>query len=43
MGERLEIDMILRFWGIEIKKNTDECVKVIEETIFEIKLEEETL
>lgn len=33
----------LRFWGIEIKKNTDECVKVIEETIFEIKLEEETL
>ena len=34
---------VLRFWGIEIKKNTDECVKVIEETIFEIKLEEETL
>ena len=34
---------VLRFWGTEIKKNTDECVKVIEETIFEIKLEEETL
>ena len=34
---------VFRFWGIEIKKNTDECVKVIEETIFEIKLEKEIL
>ena len=25
---------IIRFWGKDIKKNTDECVKVIEETIF---------
>ena len=26
-------------WGEEIKKNTNECVKVIEETIFEKELE----
>lgn len=26
---------VIRFWGKEIKKNTDECVKVIEECIFE--------
>lgn len=26
---------VLRFWGEEIKKHTDECVKVVEETIFE--------
>lgn len=25
---------VIRFWGKDIKKNTDECVKVIEETIF---------
>ena len=30
---------VLRFWGEEIKKNTNECVKVIEETIFEKELE----
>ena len=34
---------VLRFWGAEIKKDTDECVKVIEETIFEIKLADEIL
>lgn len=34
---------VLRFWGVEIKKDTDECVKVIEETIFEIKLADEIL
>ena len=27
---------VVRFWGKEIKKNVDECVKVIEEIIFEI-------
>lgn len=32
---------VIRFWGDEIKKNADECVKVIEETIFEIKLGDE--
>ena len=30
---------VIRFWGKEIKKNTDECVKVIEEAIFDIKME----
>lgn len=28
---------VIRFWGNDIKKNTDECVKVIEETIFDLK------
>lgn len=31
---------VIRFWGKDIKKNTDECVKVIEEAIFEMKLVE---
>lgn len=31
---------VIRFWGSEIKKNTDECIRVIEETIFDIKLGE---
>lgn len=26
---------VLRFWGKEIKSNTDECIKTIEETIFD--------
>lgn len=26
---------VLRFWGKEIKKDPDECIRVIEETIFE--------
>ena len=29
---------VIRFWGKDIKKNTDECVQVIEETIFEMKM-----
>lgn len=29
---------VIRFWGKDIKKNLDECVKVIEETIFESKM-----
>ena len=29
---------VLHFWGQEILKNTDECVKVIEELIFDMKL-----
>ena len=33
---------VIRFWGSEIKKNTDECIRVIEETIFDIKLGETT-
>lgn len=29
---------VIRFWGKDILKNTDECVRVIEETLFEISL-----
>lgn len=32
---------VIRFWGNEIKKNTDECIRVIEETIFDLKFVEE--
>lgn len=31
---------VIRFWGKEIMKNTEECVKVIEETIFSLKMGE---
>lgn len=31
---------VIRFWGNDIKKHTEECVRVIEETIFDILLEE---
>lgn len=34
---------VIRFWGNDIKKNTDECIRVIEETIFEIKMQSEDL
>ena len=30
---------VIRFWGNDIKKNTEECVRVVEETIFELKYE----
>lgn len=30
---------VIRFWGKEITKNTEECIKVIEETIFELMLD----
>ena len=33
---------VISFWGNENKKNTDECIRVIEETIFDIKLGETT-
>ena len=29
---------VIRFWGKDIKKNLEECVHVVEETIFEIKI-----
>lgn len=32
---------VIRFWGNDIKKHTDECVRVIEETIFYLKLSKE--
>lgn len=31
---------VIRFWGNEIKKKTDECIRVIEETIFDIRMYE---
>lgn len=30
---------VIRFWGNDIKKHTDECVKVIEEAVFDIIME----
>lgn len=35
---RLEGWTVLHFWGKDILKNLDECIKVIEETIFELKM-----
>ena len=32
---------VIRFWGKEIMKNTDECIRVIEEAIFESKVEDD--
>lgn len=32
---------VIRFWGSDIKKRTDECVKVVEETIFASFLQDE--
>lgn len=31
---------VVRFWGKDIKKNTDECIQVIEECIFDNKVNE---
>lgn len=31
---------VIRFWGNDIKKDPEECVRVIEETIFDIKTQE---
>ena len=31
---------VIRFWGNDIKTHTDECVKVIEETIFDKMMDE---
>lgn len=31
---------VLRFWGNDIKKHTDECVKVVEEAIFDMVIQE---
>ncbi len=32
---------VIRFWGKEIQENADECVKVVEETIWDIKLQQD--
>lgn len=29
---------VIRFWGKDILKNVDECIKVVEETIFDLKM-----
>lgn len=29
---------VIRFWGKDILKNTEECIRVIEETIFDLKV-----
>ena len=29
---------VIRFWGTDIKKNLEECVRVVEEAVFEIKI-----
>lgn len=34
---------VIRFWGKEIKKDVGQCVKVVEETIFEMSMEEKDL
>ena len=34
---------VIRFWGEEIKKSPDECIRVVEETIFDNKLKETEL
>lgn len=31
---------VIRFWGNDIKKHTEDCIKVIEETIFEQKIQD---
>lgn len=31
---------VLRFWGKEIKKNIDECIKAVDDAVFEAKIEE---
>ena len=31
---------VIRFWGKDILKDTDECIRGIEETIFELKVEQ---
>lgn len=31
---------MIHFWGKDIMKNTDECIRVIQETIFDIEMQE---
>lgn len=37
---RFEGWTVIHFWGKEILKDTDKCIKVIEETIFDLKISE---
>lgn len=34
---------VIRFWENDIKKNTNECIHIIEETIFEMKMSDSDL
>ena len=34
---------MIRFWGKDIKKTPDECVHVIEETIFDLQMQNHIL
>lgn len=34
---------VIRFWGKDIKKDVEQCVRVVEETIFEASIEEKDL
>ena len=34
----VQVAKVCCFWGNDIKNNTDECIKVIDETIFDIQL-----
>ena len=38
INKKLELEGwgVIRFWGEDIKKHTDECVKVVEETVFDL-------
>lgn len=40
INKRLEFEgwTVLRFWGNDIKRNPEECVETVEETIFDIKI-----
>ena len=31
---------VIRFWGNDIKKHTEDCVQVVEETVYEIMIGE---
>ena len=31
---------VIRFWGKDIQKNLDECVNVVEEAVFDSKMDE---
>ncbi len=37
---RFEGWTVIHFWGKEILKDTDECIRVVEETIFDLKISE---
>lgn len=34
---------VIRFWGKDIKKDVEQCIKVVEETIFELKVDERNI